>query len=130
VAASSRPRGSNEAAAGESLVNALFLAGQSSHEPTAINHRVHSQLLTFPWEKTSMRRFCSGIAGVVVAFTLAGCGESEPEGPVQFKATNPAGLDKQLDIMSENQKNKAFTKKQTETKPPDQKPAEPKPADK
>jgi len=78
-----------------------------------------------------MRRFCSGIAGVILAFTLAGCGESaEPEGPVQFKGTNPPGLDKQLDVMSENMKNKAYTKKQTETKPPDKKSAEPKPADK
>jgi len=77
-----------------------------------------------------MRRFCSGIAGVVLAFTLAGCGESEPEGPVQFKATNPAGLDKQLDVMSDIQKNKTYLKKQTDTKPPDKKSAEPKPADK
>jgi len=75
-----------------------------------------------------MRRFCSGIAGVVLAATLAGCSESEPEGPVQFKGTNPPGLDKQLDIMSDIQKNKVYSKKQTDTKPADKKPAEPKPA--
>ena len=38
-----------------------------------------------------MRRSCLGIAGVVLAFTFAGCGESEPEGPIQFKGTNSAG---------------------------------------
>ena len=47
-----------------------------------------------------MRRVCSSIAGVVMAFTLAGCGESPPEsGTVPFKATeSPAikGLEKQM----------------------------------
>jgi hypothetical protein len=76
-----------------------------------------------------MRRFCSGIAGVVLAFTLTGCGESEPEGPIQYKGTNSAQIDKQLEIMSKNQKNKVFTAKQPESKPADKKPAETKPAD-
>ena len=35
-----------------------------------------------------MHRVCSLVGGVVMAFTLAGCGDSPPEsGTVQFKAT-------------------------------------------
>ena len=46
-----------------------------------------------------MRRISSLIAGVVTAFTLAGCSETPPEtGTVQFKGTqNPA-----IDALREN----------------------------
>jgi len=71
-----------------------------------------------------------GIAGVVLAFTLAGCGgESEPEGPIQYKGTNTPDIDKQLDIMAKNAKDKVYTTKQPESKPPDKKAGEKKPAD-
>jgi hypothetical protein len=75
-----------------------------------------------------MRRSCLGIAGVVLALTFTGCGETEPEGPIQYKGTNSAEIDKQLDIMSQNQKNKAFTTKQAEAKPTEKVPAATKPA--
>lgn len=91
--------------------------------------RGRSELFTFAREKSSMRRFFAGITGVMLAFTVAGCGDSEPAGPVPFKGTNPPGLDQQLDIMSNNMKNKAFTKPQ-ETKPAEKKPADTKPAPK
>jgi hypothetical protein len=80
-----------------------------------------------------MRRSCLGIAGVVLALTFTGCGESEPEGgPIQYKGTNSAEIDKQLDVMAKNQKNKVFTTKQAEPKPAENKPAATttKPADK
>jgi len=77
-----------------------------------------------------MRRLSLEIAGVVLALTLAGCGDSEKEaGSVPFKASNPAGLEKQLDIMSQNAKNKVATTKPKETKPPEKKPDETKPAE-
>ncbi|MFI5454131.1 MAG: hypothetical protein ACHRXM_01640 [Isosphaerales bacterium] len=77
-----------------------------------------------------MRRLSLEIAGVVLAFTLAGCGESQPEsGPVQYKAPNPAGIDKQLDIMSQNAKNKVTTTKPKETKAGEKKPADTPPAE-
>jgi hypothetical protein len=78
-----------------------------------------------------MRRLSLEIAGVILAFTLAGCGESQPEsGPVQYKAPNPAGIDQQLDVMSKNAKNKVGLTKPKETKQPESKPAETTPADK
>ena len=77
-----------------------------------------------------MRRFSLEIAGVVLAFTLAGCGESKPEPTVEYKGTNPAGIDKLLDNMSQNVKNKVATTKQKETKPGAKKPAETNPVDK
>jgi len=77
-----------------------------------------------------MRRLSFQIAGVVLAFTLTGCGETQQEaGPVQFKAPNPAGVDKLSDIMSQNVKNKVATTKPKETKPAEKKPAETKQAE-
>jgi outer membrane PBP1 activator LpoA protein len=66
-----------------------------------------------------MRRICWVIAGVVLAFTLAGCGESAPEaGPVDYKGTNSAAIDSLRKQMSENMANKNHLKKtQPETKP-------------
>jgi len=75
-----------------------------------------------------MCRFCSGIAGVILAFTVAGCGESAPEGPLPSKAVDPAAIDKQLEIMSQNQKKPVFTKKPVDTKPADKAPADKAPA--
>jgi hypothetical protein len=76
-----------------------------------------------------MRRLCLGIAGALLACTFAGCGESEPEGPVQYKGTNSPDIDKLSEIMSKNQKTKVFTTKQTEAKPADKKAAEKKPGE-
>ena len=50
-----------------------------------------------------MRRVCSLIAGVVTAFTLAGCGETPPEtGTVQFKGTQSPAIDALRENMSKN----------------------------
>jgi predicted small lipoprotein YifL len=74
-----------------------------------------------------MRRFCSGIAGVVLAFTLAGCGESPPETPVANKGADIDAINKLRDNMSANAKNKKTWEKPKEDKPADKKPAEKKP---
>jgi hypothetical protein len=76
-----------------------------------------------------MRRSWLGIAGVVLGCAFAGCGETATEGPIQYKGTNSAEIDKQLDIMAKNQKSKVFTKQQ-EVKPADKKAGETKPAEK
>jgi hypothetical protein len=71
-----------------------------------------------------------GIAGALLASTLAGCGETEPEsGPGQYKGTNSPEIDKLTDVMSSNQKKKVFTTKQPEAKPADKKSGEKKPGE-
>lgn len=70
-----------------------------------------------------MHRFCSGIAGVVLAFTLAGCGDSTPDGPGEFKATNSEAIMKLRENMSANAKGQKYLEKPTE-KPADTKSAE------
>jgi hypothetical protein len=51
-----------------------------------------------------MRRVCNLIAGVVTAFTLAGCSDAPPEtGTVQFKGTQSPAIDALRDNMSKNQ---------------------------
>ncbi len=64
-----------------------------------------------------MRRFCSGIAGVVLAFIITGCSDSATEGPLPTQPVNTDAIDKQLKIMSDNAKNKVFERRQVETKP-------------
>ena len=51
-----------------------------------------------------MRRICNLIAGVVMAFTLAGCGESPPETgtTVPFKGTQSPAIDALRENMSKN----------------------------
>jgi hypothetical protein len=50
-----------------------------------------------------MRGVCSLIAGVVTAFTLAGCGETPPEtGTIQFKPTQNPAIDGLRESMSKN----------------------------
>jgi hypothetical protein len=71
-----------------------------------------------------MRRFCLGIAAVVLAFSLTGCGESEKEGPTPFKGTNSTDIDKLSDLMSQNQKKGVYTARQPEAKPADKKPGD------
>ena len=67
-----------------------------------------------------MRRFCLGIAGVVLAVSVAGCGESADEGPIAYKGTNSPEIQKQMEIQAANMKNKsAFSK--AEEKPVDKK---------
>jgi len=74
-----------------------------------------------------MYRFHSGIAAVVLALTVAGCSESAPEGPLPTQPVNTGAIDKQLEVMSQIQKNKAFTKRPAETKPAETAPAATKP---
>jgi hypothetical protein len=61
-----------------------------------------------------MRQVRWVVGGVVVmAFTLAGCGESPPEsGPVEYKATNSPEIEALTKRMSENAKGMPNTKKQ------------------
>jgi hypothetical protein len=77
-------------------------------------------LFSFRWEKTSMRRLCLGIAGTVVAVSLAGCGESADEGQHTYKGSNSPEIQKQMETQAANMKNKtAFSK--GEEKPADKK---------
>jgi hypothetical protein len=63
-----------------------------------------------------MRRICLGIAGSVLAVSLAGCGEPTEEGPVSYKGTTSPAIEKLRDNMGENMKNKAATTKGAEDK--------------
>jgi hypothetical protein len=50
-----------------------------------------------------MRRVCTLIAGVVTAFTLAGCSETPPEtGTVPFKGTQNPAIETLRENMSKN----------------------------
>ena len=78
-----------------------------------------------------MRSFCMGIAGVILAFTLTGCGETVDEGPVGFKGTTSPAIDALRDNMSKTVKAGDHKKappvennKAAEAKPGDSKPAE------
>jgi hypothetical protein len=64
-----------------------------------------------------MRRSCLGIAGALLAFALAGCSETQDEGPVTYKGTNSPEIEKMRDAMSANMKNKASGTKGAEEKP-------------
>jgi hypothetical protein len=68
-----------------------------------------------------MRRFCSGIAGVVLAFTLAGCGETTTEGPLESKPMDTDAINKLRENMSANAKGGKYKERPTETKPADTK---------
>jgi hypothetical protein len=72
-----------------------------------------------------------GIAGVILAFTLTGCGETVDEGPKGFKATTDPSIDALRDQMSRQMKTQDYKKKPAAepTKPADAKPADTKPAD-
>jgi hypothetical protein len=55
------------------------------------------------------------VGGVVLAFTLAGCGESPPEaGPIPFKASNSPEIEALTKRMSENAKGKVGMKRPVE----------------
>jgi hypothetical protein len=79
-----------------------------------------------------MRRFCMGIAGVILAFTLTGCGETVDEGPVGFKGTNSPAIDALRDNMSKSVKSGEYTKKPPAepTKPTEAEPGDAKSAEK
>jgi hypothetical protein len=47
-----------------------------------------------------MRRFCMGIAGALLVFTLTGCGETVDEGPKAFTGTPPSAA---IDALRDNQ---------------------------
>jgi hypothetical protein len=76
-----------------------------------------------------MRRSCLGIAGALLAFSLAGCGESSEEGPITYKGTDSPAIQQLRDDMAKNAKNKTATTKGAEPKP-DAKPTMEKVADK
>jgi hypothetical protein len=63
-----------------------------------------------------MRRICLSIAGSVLAVTLAGCGETNEEGPISYKGTTSPAIEKLRDNMAENAKNKSATTKGVEDK--------------
>ena len=63
-----------------------------------------------------MRRLCLGLAGGLLAASLAGCGETNEEGPISYKGTNSPAIEKLRDNMSENAKNKSATTKGVEDK--------------
>jgi hypothetical protein len=63
-----------------------------------------------------MRRSCMGIAGALLAVSLAGCSESSEEGPISYKGTDSPAIQEQLKVMSENVKNKSITTKATDDK--------------
>ena len=75
-----------------------------------------------------MRRLCLGIAGIGLAVSLGGCGESSEEGPHSYKGSNSPAIQKQLEIQSANAKSKAITTKTVEEKPAPKKEADKKPA--
>jgi len=59
-----------------------------------------------------MRRICWVIAGVVLAFSFAGCSETAPEGgTVDYKGSNSAAIDALRKQMSDNMTNKDTRKK-------------------
>jgi hypothetical protein len=72
----------------------------------------HPSLSTIPWEKTSMRRLCLGIAGVVLASTLAGCGEPAVQETSAEKTdvTGP-GFDAMKNDMLKGMQTKSYQKK-------------------
>jgi hypothetical protein len=56
-----------------------------------------------------MRRSRLGIAGVLLASALAGCGETKEEGPVPYKGTDSPAIQELSKQMQENVKNKSIT---------------------
>jgi hypothetical protein len=52
-----------------------------------------------------------GIAGVILTFTLTGCGETVDEGPKGFKATKDASIDALREQMSKQMKTQDYKKK-------------------
>ena len=72
-----------------------------------------------------MRRSCLGIAGVLLASALAGCGETKEEGPIAYKGTETSpAIQELIERQNANMKNKSATSKGEE------KPAPKKDADK
>jgi hypothetical protein len=63
-----------------------------------------------------MRRICLGIAGGFLAVSLAGCGESNEEGPISYKGTTSPAIEKLRDNMAENAKGKSAAAKGVEDK--------------
>jgi hypothetical protein len=63
-----------------------------------------------------MRRIYLGIAGSLMAVALAGCGESNEEGPISYKGTNSPAIEKLRDGMADNAKNKSAAAKGVEDK--------------
>jgi hypothetical protein len=71
-----------------------------------------------------MRQVRWVVGGVILAVTLAGCGESPPEsGTVEFKATNSPEIEALTKRMSENAKGKTSRKPEAASKPSESKAA-------
>jgi hypothetical protein len=66
--------------------------------------------------ENNMRRICLGIAGGFLAVSLAGCGESNEEGPISYKGTTSPAIEKLRDNMAENAKGKTPAAKGFEDK--------------
>jgi hypothetical protein len=66
--------------------------------------------------ENNMRRICLGIAGGFLAVSLAGCGESNEEGPISYKGTTSPAIEKLRDNMAENAKGKTAAAKGMEDK--------------
>ena len=76
-----------------------------------------------------MRRLCLGIAGIVLAFPLGGCGDSSEEGPVTYKGTDSPAIQEMLKNQSKNMQTGAATTKAAEVKSTGKKDADKKPSD-
>ncbi len=86
-----------------------------------------------------MRRFCQGIASLVLIAAVAGCSDTGPQdGQVPFKGTPTEGFNSmtnqmkkttQSQVQKEEEEAKAKEAKSAETKPAEAKPAEAKPAE-
>ena len=73
-----------------------------------------------------MRQVCCVVGGVVLALTLAGCGESAPEsGPMEYKASTSPEIEAFAKRLSENAKGGkgAMKKPEAASKPGETKPA-------
>jgi hypothetical protein len=80
--------------------------------PRAIDPACTCMNFTFPGEKPSMSRFCLGIAGVVLAFSLIGCGDTEVDkGPMGFKPTDTTPFKEMTRQMQESMQKKSYMKK-------------------
>ncbi len=76
-----------------------------------------------------MRRFCYGIAGIVLVAAVAGCSDTGPQdGKVPFKGTPTDSLNSLTDQMKKKTQSQV-QKEEEEAKAKEAKPAEAKPAD-
>jgi hypothetical protein len=76
-----------------------------------------------------MRRSCIAISGMLLALVMSGCGETQEEGPIQYKGSDSPAIQQLRDGMSANVKNKSIISKGEEKPAPKkEKDADKKPA--